>query len=136
MEQLEYDQQGFQDHDDTGDQRVEIHQHITAVDNETDVRSAAIKMIQKAALKMDETEADTLAKGVRASQARESHGGEETAASLEMKKLRTEQEAKEDRTLAGRDILTGMTANIPLHFGRANWDKVGYKSSLILAVTN
>jgi hypothetical protein len=138
LEQLEYDQKLFPDDDLDDDEKakiekrkkrgplVEIHQHITAVDNETDVRSAAIKMVQKAAIKMHETEADKVAKGVRASQARQSHGGdpEEMAKALEMKKLRTEAEMEEERTLAGRDILTGMAANIPLHFGRANWDKI------------
>eukprot|EP00656_Telonema_subtile_P015341 TRINITY_DN18016_c0_g6_i4.p1 TRINITY_DN18016_c0_g6~~TRINITY_DN18016_c0_g6_i4.p1 ORF type:complete len:290 (-),score=68.27 TRINITY_DN18016_c0_g6_i4:131-1000(-) len=103
--------------------RIECHQYITSVESESDIRSAAIKMVQNAAIDMGKDDS-----GVRVSRGDiELQPQSETSALLKEDAGPDEQdeaEAAPATGLAGKDFLTGMEANIPLHFGRPDWSKI------------
>eukprot|EP00658_Telonema_sp_P-2_P029879 TRINITY_DN2265_c0_g1_i5.p1 TRINITY_DN2265_c0_g1~~TRINITY_DN2265_c0_g1_i5.p1 ORF type:complete len:495 (-),score=115.02 TRINITY_DN2265_c0_g1_i5:484-1968(-) len=85
--------------DDT-EEIIECHQHLTSAKADEDLRSAAIKIAQRQSINMG----------------RDDH------------KIRSRMSAGDydgkDEGFAGKDIITGAEANIPVHFGRPNWDKI------------
>eukprot|EP00656_Telonema_subtile_P056721 TRINITY_DN913_c0_g1_i3.p1 TRINITY_DN913_c0_g1~~TRINITY_DN913_c0_g1_i3.p1 ORF type:complete len:297 (-),score=67.68 TRINITY_DN913_c0_g1_i3:244-1134(-) len=86
---------------DDKEQIIECHQHLTSVKEDGDVRSAAIKITQNTSIGMEHD---------RQSLAVKMSSGQEI-------------DTMEDG-FAGKDIVTGSEANIPVHFGRPNWDKI------------
>jgi respiratory burst oxidase len=91
-------------HDDK-EQIIECHQHLTSVKADGDVRSAAIKITQATSIGMGSEK--MYDQKMKLSQS----GDEESLEQL-------------NKTFAGKDIVTGTDARIPVHFGRPNWTKI------------
>jgi len=109
--------------------RIECHQYITSVNQEHDVRSAALKMVQSASLNMVKSTGPDPMQQTEEERALLGGSGAEQGTETEMKSVLDSEphEVVHDRrnnTYAGKDLFTGMKSNVPLHFGSPDWPKI------------